>query len=567
MKQLIFFFLLFFIFAKNAAGLYDPREVANNRFGIHIIDDNDLEDTKNLVNSSGGDWGYVTLVIREDDRNHEKWQNVFDRLRRSHLIPLVRLATRVERGGWIKPRVDDIGSWVDFLGSLNWVVENRYVIVFNEPNHAKEWGGDLNPEEYAWYLKEFSHRLKERSEDFFILPAGLDASAPNSTATLDELVYLKRMLTKEPDVFAAIDGWTSHSYPNPDFSGSPTAQGRGTVRTYLWELSQLNNFGLTKDLPVFITETGWKHRDGKILNRSYLTPEMVADHFRTAFATAWSDPQVIAVTPFLLNYQDAPFDQFSWRKMNSSEFHPVYETVSALPKTTGQPRQHTSVRFLEQNFPRRLVTNSVYSLYVEVENTGQSIIGGETWEFKVQGLPRGFQIATGEIKEIEPFQRTRIEVQLTTPAARGEYEYSFHLTKGRQTVITLPSRMELVAPPGLILKAKLWFRQLAEGEDYRLQIFDQERLLHDIRQIPFVSGRAEVENLYNIVPDQSYRLLLSKPFYLSREVEALISEGKTVVSFPTLLPLDPSNDGNLNLSDLVAFFRHPLQTLGLIFAL
>ncbi|MFZ5366355.1 MAG: hypothetical protein ACOZBZ_03605 [Patescibacteria group bacterium] len=44
----------------------------NNKFGIHITQAEDLPLAAELVNSSSGDWGYVTVVIQEDDRNQEK---------------------------------------------------------------------------------------------------------------------------------------------------------------------------------------------------------------------------------------------------------------------------------------------------------------------------------------------------------------------------------------------------------------------------------------------------------------------------------------------------------------
>ena len=106
---------------KTVNAIETPTSVDNNKFGIHITDENDIEDAARLLNSSGGDWGYVTFVIREDERDINRWQNVFDKLRRQHLIPLVRIATTQDEGNWTKPDPDDISSWVNFFESLNWV--------------------------------------------------------------------------------------------------------------------------------------------------------------------------------------------------------------------------------------------------------------------------------------------------------------------------------------------------------------------------------------------------------------------------------------------------------------
>jgi len=142
---------LFFLFSFNggALAIENPTAVSNNKFGIHIMNENDLDNAARLVNSSGGDWGYVTFVIREDERDNNRWQKAFDKARRLHLIPIVRLATIQDGGNWTKPDPNDITSWVNFLDSLNWVIKNRYIIIGNETNHATEWGGELNPEGYG----------------------------------------------------------------------------------------------------------------------------------------------------------------------------------------------------------------------------------------------------------------------------------------------------------------------------------------------------------------------------------------------------------------------------------
>ena len=568
LRILAIILLLVLISAVRAQAIYDPLSQPNNRFGIHIIDENDLQDAANLVNSSGGDWGYVKIVIREDDRNLEKWQAIFDRMRKMHLIPLVRLATKVENGVWIKPREADLDSWVEFLAKLNWVIENRYVIIFNEPNHAQEWGGEVDPKSYAWFLKEFSSKLKERSEDFFILPAGLDASAPNGFDTLDEVTFLQRLVAAEPEIFKSIDGWTSHSYPNPDFSGSPLASGRGSVRTFAWELNLLENYGVN-NLPIFITETGWQHSDGIYRNRRFATPDQVAQNYITAFTNAWSDPRIVVVTPFLLNYQGPPFDYFSFRKLNSSEFFPMYLAIQNLAKTAATPKQLLSAKILADNFPGKLVTGSDYILNVDIENTGQALIDSQDgWQLTLTGLPKEISVTTSNIFAVEPFHRTRVEIHLKTSKSAGFYNYEFILQKNRTDVAKSSASLSLVAPPSLLVTAKTWINRLAQGHDFSLLIYDeQERLLKEAKNLAFDQGLAQVDELYDIVPNRKYRLVLTKPYYLPRQIYAKLSESATRVTFPVLLPLDPSNDGALTWDDAKAFFKKPLETFGLLIAL
>lgn len=327
----------------------DPHSVPNNKYGIHIIDENDLENAAKLVNSSGGDWGYITMVVREDDRNIDKWRNIFVRLNQLHLIPLLRLATRIEKDQWTRPSKDQIQQWKDFLNQLPWPIKNRYVILFNEPNHAKEWGGSIDPFHYAEILQTYSSSLKNSTSDYFILPAGLDASAPDSRETMDEQTFLGNIISALPDFAQYIDGWTSHSYPNPSFMGNVNAQGKGSIRSYVWELNFLRKKGIDKILPVFITETGWPHQINTNYGKYFFDENQVATYIQIAAETVWNDPQIVAITPFILNYQSFPFDHFSWQKRGSQEFYNHYYVYQSLAKISGQPEIVTIEKLLSRS--------------------------------------------------------------------------------------------------------------------------------------------------------------------------------------------------------------------------
>lgn len=336
----IFLFFLSLVFTLPVYAIVNPNERVNNKYGIGVIDENDYPSAAELVNASG-DWGYITIVINDNDRNIVKWQKNFDLLRSLHLIPIVRLATHPEGDTWVKPKMEDAKSWTAFLGNLYWVTKNRYIVIFNEPNHTLEMGGDLNPKEYAQILATYATNLKETSDDFFILPAGMDASAPNGPQTMDEVDFLKSMLRTQPDIFTHIDGWTSHSYPNPGFSGKVTDIGRGTLRTYLWELDVLKDLGLTAKLPVFITETGWAHEEGLTINHAFYTSETISSFIKDTASSIWNDPNIVAITPFILNYKSYPFAHFSWAKPDGGSFYSFYDTYKNLAKVSGEPVLNT----------------------------------------------------------------------------------------------------------------------------------------------------------------------------------------------------------------------------------
>lgn len=59
-----------------------------------------------------------------------------------------------------------------------------------------------------------------------------------------------------------------------------------------------------KTLPVYITETGWRATK---TNSNKLT-----QYYQYANKYIWSDPRVVAVTPFVLQGAPGPFAEFSF---------------------------------------------------------------------------------------------------------------------------------------------------------------------------------------------------------------------------------------------------------------
>src|SRR5437899_511269 len=62
----------------------DPLAVPNNKFGIHILFQHELTQAAKLVNTNGGDWGYVIIPIQAGDRDIVKWQSFMDEAKLLH---------------------------------------------------------------------------------------------------------------------------------------------------------------------------------------------------------------------------------------------------------------------------------------------------------------------------------------------------------------------------------------------------------------------------------------------------------------------------------------------------
>ncbi len=335
MKNLFTFFaflLVSLLIPCVASAVYEPATRPNNKFGIHILFPAELEKAKLLVNSNGGDWGYVTIPIQAGDRDLEKWQDFMTNAAKMHLVPIIRIATEAfwaNTGVWRKPTDYDILDFANFLNSLTWPTKNRYVLLFNEVNRYDEWGGEApSPEEYADFVEYAVDTFKTRSQNFYIIAGGLDNASPNDQVKyFDNLYFLRRMGLYNPKVFEKIDGFSSHSYPNPNFAQAPSQFLTESTSTYKHEIAIVDEF-TDKPTPVFITETGW--------NADALKVETVASYFKTAMIDIWGqDSRVIAVTPFILESSGGPFDKFTFYKGEGLTFYG--KTYQNLKKTRGEP--------------------------------------------------------------------------------------------------------------------------------------------------------------------------------------------------------------------------------------
>lgn len=310
----------------------DPLSFPNNKFGVHILFSSEIGDAAKLVNSSGGDWGYVTIPIQAGDKNLVKWQKFMDKARELHVIPIIRIATEGDffnKKVWRKPIDEDIIDFANFLNSLDWPTKNRYVVILNEVNRSDEWGQDPNPKAYAEILQYALAVFKSKHSDFFIISAGLDNAAANiSKESMDEYKFMTEMNNAVPGIFNQIDGLGSHSYPNPAFLQPPSVDTPKSISSFKYEKDLAEKLS-NKSLPVFITETGW--------SLDMVNESKMASYYEEAFKTVWNDENIVAVTPFLLKAGTGPFSQFSLINIHGA---PTlgYKALEKIQKVKGNPK-------------------------------------------------------------------------------------------------------------------------------------------------------------------------------------------------------------------------------------
>lgn len=332
---------------QKAGGINFP----NNKVGIHLFANlGDISLAPGLVNTNGGDWGWVTFTYDINDRGAGNWNTIFATLREKHLIPILQLSN----GGKI-PTDDQTESAAAFLASLDWPIKYRFVSAYNEVNAGEYWGWKIDPEGYARVLNKTIDSLKAKNPNFFVMNGAFNASARTGrvhtnlgvdTEYLSEEEFLKRMNNAVPGIFKKLDGWAAHTYPQPEYLGKPLdttipgeaawERGRNTMSSYKWELSLLSSTFGVSGLPVFITEMGWAHREGTTERKEWYDAQTIADYYRIVFEQIYlPDSRVVAVAPFVLK-QVGGVDNFSFIKPDGTPY-PQWGAIANLPKVKGSP--------------------------------------------------------------------------------------------------------------------------------------------------------------------------------------------------------------------------------------
>jgi len=369
---LLLFLFFWFIFSKSILA-------SDNIFGLHLTQTQDLSTAKDIINSSGGDWGWITIVIRLDQLDYQTWQDFFDNCRKHHIIPIIRLSTIGDEDNWKIPQNSDIDSLASFLNSLNWPTKNQHIILFNEINHGQEWGGEVNIKNYVDTAIYASQKFKSLNQNFFILGSALDLASPDKEPKfLSAKTVYQQIYDYKPEYFDHLDGVASHSYPNHGFIGTPKDTGQHSIRGYQWELDTIKKLGVKKDFPIFITETGWPHREGLNGRNSFYTTKTTSQFLLDAYQIWSEDKRIKAVTPFTYNYPQIPFDHFSWLDQSEKLF-PEYQKFIDQPKIPNVPEQITSYELFKNQIPFIIFANHEYTGQISLKNTGQSIWGEKTF--------------------------------------------------------------------------------------------------------------------------------------------------------------------------------------------
>lgn len=278
-----------------------PKDAKAFEWGFHILQKEEIEILIDYQKEHELGTIHVTVPYSVKDTDKQGWNRFFSLANKHQITPIVRLVSYFEDGAWTRPSRREIVDSASFLSSLFWPGK-RYVVLYNEPNHAAEWGGQIDPEDYAERAFFAAQWFQTEPHDYQVMLAGLDLAAADTATTMQSQEFVRRMMTAKPDLAQEVDAIASHSYPNPGFSSSAYRVGKDSLYGFLHELIEYSQYGM-EGLPVYITETGWVDTGS---TRPYFER-----YYQYASQEIWDHPQLQAITLFVTKGMQGPFAAFS----------------------------------------------------------------------------------------------------------------------------------------------------------------------------------------------------------------------------------------------------------------
>jgi len=170
-------------------------------------------------------------------------------------------------------------------------------IVWNEPNLAKEWGGQPpNPVVYTEMLRRAYEAIKSADPEATVVSAGLASTNHRDDEAMDDRVFLKAMYQAGAGTYFDVLGVHPYGFAySPD---DPRGAHDGLNLARLLDLREIMEARGDGDKPIWITELGWTTAgvgEGSWLT---VTPQQQADYLTGAWRWArreWPWLQVFTV--------------------------------------------------------------------------------------------------------------------------------------------------------------------------------------------------------------------------------------------------------------------------------
>ena len=324
----------------------------NPKAGIHTRLTDEVETWKikrtlEMVREMGAPWivEYVPWAYIQPEPDRFKWSHtdeIIQHANRQGLTVIARLGYVPE---WARPpettplyldedRFVDFGRFAaEFV--THYAGQVDYVIIWNEPNLALEWGyADGSPEKYTEMLRVVYPMIKAANPDVQVLAGALapTLAPPGSEWGMNDLTYLQRMY----DAGAAdyFDILAIHAYgwfSSPDEPAAPDAV--NFRRTELLRTLMEENGDGHKQ--AMITEGGWN--DHPRWTRAVRPGQRIAYTLRAyEIAQEWPWLDVIALWAFRFPWDTKSYQDYYSFVGTDFEPKPIYEELQQQLRGTDQ---------------------------------------------------------------------------------------------------------------------------------------------------------------------------------------------------------------------------------------
>ncbi|CAN5643197.1 hypothetical protein BH23CHL2_BH23CHL2_19480 [soil metagenome] len=165
--------------------------------------------------------------------------------------------------GWARPtgsdhtsppaNLDDFADFVtDFVDHFRGRVQ--FIQIWNEPNLAAEWGGEIDPEGYAELLRVAATAARQADPNVVILSAPLAMTTENSDRAMDDLSYWRALYKAGAEPH--FDIMSANAYGlDQKYDAAPDARTLNIRRIEL--IRQIAVEHGDGDKPIWLNEYGW----------------------------------------------------------------------------------------------------------------------------------------------------------------------------------------------------------------------------------------------------------------------------------------------------------------------
>lgn len=176
----------------------------------------------------------------------------------------LRVVARIDQTpGWARPPGTDqtipptnVEAFGDFIEEFVRHYQGRvnFLQIWNEPNLAAEWGGEIDPAGYAALLEEAATRARAVDPNVVILSAPMAMTTENSGRAMNELSYWDALL--ELGAAQYFDIMTANAYGLDDRYDQPPDVSTLNLRRVELLRDLAVQHGL-QDVPIWLNEYGW----------------------------------------------------------------------------------------------------------------------------------------------------------------------------------------------------------------------------------------------------------------------------------------------------------------------